>query len=327
MKTKAMRGIDVPVARMIASQVESYVLFKRGLGIEMATDASTLAQLVRYADALGHAGPIDLDIALGWATSGRGHSRAYEAKRYEMARRVADFSRATDPSLPCLPRGLLKKTKERVTPYIYTDEEVSLLMSCASRLYSQQDPLRPLALEFSIGLMRSCGLRTCEVAALEDSDFDGGSGMLTVRLSKNGRSRLIPLSGSVSAAVEAYRGRRDSLRGGSQCTRLVLGSGGGEVRIWTLEAMFSELRMCLLGRGEMWTRRPPRLYDLRHTMAVRTLLRWHGEGRDVNAMLPVLARYLGHASISETYWYLTGAPELMELACSAFESHLMGAAL
>lgn len=192
-------------------------------------------------------------------------------------------------------------------------------MSCASRLYSQQDPLRPLALEFSIGLMRSCGLRTCEVAALEDSDFDGGSGMLTVRLSKNGRSRLIPLSGSVSAAVEAYRGRRDSLRGGSQCTRLVLGSGGGEVRIWTLEAMFSELRMCLLGRGEMWTRRPPRLYDLRHTMAVRTLLRWHGEGRDVNAMLPVLARYLGHASISETYWYLTGASELMELACSAFE--------
>ena len=91
MKHKTMRGIDVTVARAVADQVESYVLFKRGLGIEMATGAVTLAQLVRFADARGHAGPIDLGIALAWATSGEGHTRTYEASRYELARRVADL--------------------------------------------------------------------------------------------------------------------------------------------------------------------------------------------------------------------------------------------
>lgn len=324
MKYKTMRGIDVTVARTVADQVESFVLFKRGLGIEMATSAVTLAQLVRFADARGHAGPIDLELALAWATSGEGHTKAYEASRYELARRVADFARVTDPDLPRLPKGILGKTKARTVPYVYKDEEVALLMSCAQRLYYQQDPMRTLAMEFTIGLMRSCGLRTCEVTALEDADFDDGLGMLTVRLSKNGRSRLIPLSEDVAGAISEYRAKRDSLRGGLGCTRLVVGSGGREMRIWTLDSMFAELRMCLLGRGEMWSRRPPRLYDLRHTMAVSTLLRWHGEGRDVNAMLPVLARYLGHASIAETYWYLTGTPELMEVACSAFESHFAG---
>ena len=128
----------------------------------------------------------------------------------------------------------------------------------------------------------------------------------------------------MAGALSDYREARDAVRPNRECARLIVGEDGREVRIWTLDGIFGSLRMCLLDRGRVWERRPPRLYDLRHTMAVRTLLRWHEEGRDVNALLPVLCHYMGHESISETYWYLTGTPELMEVASRAFESHFDG---
>ena len=307
----------------IREQAEAYVLYKRGLGFGMHSIESMLSNFARFAEEAGHEGPIDLDIAVAWARSGGGHGDVYEAERYECARRVADFARVMDPSLPELPRGLMGKVKERVTPYVYTDEEMSILMSCASRFF-RQDPLRTMSLEFSIGLMRSCGLRPCEVEALEDGDFDADAGVLTIRNSKNGKSRLVPLDESVACAVSAYRDMRDAARPDASCARMVLGTGGRPMTVGILEAMFVELRMALLDRGEMWQRRPPRLMDLRHTFAVRTVMRWHAEGADVNAMMPVLSRYMGHDGISETYWYLTGAPELMELAAGAFESHFGG---
>ena len=73
MMGKTMRGTRT--AHAVAGQVEAYVLFKRGLGVEMTTDASTLAQLVRFADGIGHKGPIDRGLAVSWATSGSGHAR------------------------------------------------------------------------------------------------------------------------------------------------------------------------------------------------------------------------------------------------------------
>lgn len=322
MMGKTMRGTRT--AHAVAGQVEAYVLLERGLGVEMTTDASTLAQLVRFADGIGHKGPIDRGLAVSWATSGSGHARTWEARRHELARRVADFSRAMDPGMPSLPPGLLGRTRERVTPYIFTDEEVSTLMSCASRLYFSRDPLRPLAAGVSIGLMRACGLRPGEVITLEDTDLDLDAATLAVRNSKFGRTRVLPIDGSVAGALSDYREARDAVRPNRECARLIVGEDGREVRIWTLDGIFGSLRMCLLDRGRVWERRPPRLYDLRHTMAVRTLPGWHEEGRDVNALLPVLCRHVGHESISETYWYLTGTPELMEVASGAFESHFDG---
>jgi len=319
-----VRGLSqISSARDVAGQVEAYVLFKRGLGVEIASDTATLGSLVRFAEAAGHEGPIDLDLAVAWATSGEGHKRTWEASRYELARRVADLARAMDPSMPELPRGLLGKVKERLTPYVLSDDDVSVLMSCAAAWYSN-DPLRPLMLSTSIGLIRACGLRPGEAIALEDSDLDLDSLTIAVRDSKFGRTRVLPIDDTVAAALSDWRERRDALRPDRSCTRLIVGEGGREVRIWTLDSTFEVLRMCLLGRGETWTRRPPRLYDLRHSYAVHTILGWHAQGLDVNSMIPVLCRYMGHESISETYWYLTGTPELMEVAASAFEDHFHG---
>lgn len=303
----------------VSEQVESYIDYKRGLGVEMVSEASALRQLARFAGEAGHEGPIDAGLAVSWATSGGGHDRAYECKRYELARRVTDYRAALGAGEPRLAPGLLGSASARVTPYIYTDEEVSLLMRASAGLYSQDDPMRPPAMEVLVGLMRSTGVRPSEALSMADSRFDGDAGTLTVVSGKGARDRLLPLDGGVVDAVRAYRELRDRQRTGRACDRLIVVRGDRPLSLGSAEGSFCEIRSVLLGRGELWQRRPPRLYDLRHTYAVRTLLRWHSEGRDVDAMLPALSTYMGHARLSDTYWYLTGTTELMEVAARAFE--------
>ena len=64
---------------------------------------------------------------------------------------------------------------------------------------------------------------------------------------------------------------------------------------------------------------PPRIHDLRHSFAVRTLLDWYRGGADVEAKLPTLSTYLGHRDPRSTYWYLSAAPELLALAAQRLE--------
>ena len=101
----------------VEEQVESYISFKRGLGVAMVSDASALRQLERFAAAEGHAGPIDVGLALRWARSGE-HARSYEAKRYELARRVCDYCAALGADVPRLPPGLMGRLEGRVVKCI-----------------------------------------------------------------------------------------------------------------------------------------------------------------------------------------------------------------
>jgi integrase len=63
----------------------------------------------------------------------------------------------------------------------------------------------------------------------------------------------------------------------------------------------------------------PRLYDLRHSFAVTTLVNWYAAGADVAHLLPSLSTYLGHVSPATTYWYLHACPQLMTEAAKRLE--------
>jgi len=62
-----------------------------------------------------------------------------------------------------------------------------------------------------------------------------------------------------------------------------------------------------------------RARDKRHSFACRRLLRWLRDDVDVHARIAALSTYLGHAKVSDTYWYLTGVPELMAITGARFE--------
>lgn len=297
----------------VEEMVRGYVEYKRALGFDFAGEAQRLRSYVEF---LG-GGEATEDAALAWATAGAGHPRPYQAQRYETVRRFSAFAHALDPAFPAMRPGLLGSTSDRVVPYILSEDDARVLVR-AARSVGSPDGLRGMGLSFLIGLMWSCGLRVSEALGLADSDFDAREATLTIRDSKFGASRVIPVAEDVAGRTSGYISARDAASGGRPVPSMIVTTGGKALSRDSAESMFSEVRWALLGRGETFLGRKPRLHDLRHSFCVATVLRWHAAGEDVNAMMPYLSAYVGHRKLSDTYWYLTGTPELMAVAADSF---------
>jgi integrase/recombinase XerD len=187
-------------------------------------------------------------------------------------------------------------------------------MAASGRLWS---PLRTATLETLIGLLAVTGLRVAEAIRLDRTDVDVVAGLLMVRDSKFGKSRLVPLHPSTLSALRAYLRLRDRLCPHPATTGLFISTTGTRLRSSNLRTVFADLA----DRAGVRPRsgRRPRLGDLRHSMAMATMLRWYAAGEDVQALLPLLSTYLGHANPRSTYWYLSASPELLAAAAQRVE--------
>jgi len=301
----------------ILELVDKYIEYKQALGFDFIAQAQMLHSFeVFAADTM-----FDADLALAWSRSGSSRSGSYERARYETIRRFSQFAHSIDPDMPGLPPGLLSRTTNRVVPYIYSTQDITILMRVAEVAWSR-DGLKAEAMSFLIGFMAATGLRVSEAVGLGDENVDIDRRLVNVVASKNDQPRTIPIDDSVAEHIAVHQARRDELNSKRPPARLIVGTGGRPLSADAADQAFAEIRWALLDRGESFTGRKPRLHDLRHTFATATILRWRSQGADVNAMIPYLSVYLGHKNISETYWYLTGVPELLESAAEAFQSVL-----
>lgn len=300
--------------------IEGYVAFKQALGFDFSGEAQRLRSYLESTSG----GELSQDSALAWACGGVGHPRSYQIQRYETVRRFSEFAHALDSSVPALQPGLLGKTGNRVVPFIYSKEDIVILMNSARSLKSP-DGLRGESLAFLIGIMSCCGLRISEALGIEDSDLDEAEGALVVKNSKFGSSRTIALMPDVIDSIKRYQAFRNGIAGKPKARQMIVTTSGRPLSQDSAEGMFSEIRWTLLNRGETFSGRMPRLHDARHSFAVATILRWHEEGEDVNALIPYLSAYLGHKKLSDTYWYLTGVPELLAVAAESFWRMGLGA--
>jgi integrase len=138
-------------------------------------------------------------------------------------------------------------------------------------------------------------------------------GVLTVRLTKFGKSRLVPLHPTTSAALSSYANRRDAHLGPRCGSTFFVAEQGGRLLHQYVHRVFWRLSR-EIGLRHAGDHSGPRVHDLRHRFAIRTLLDWHRQGKNVEQQLPALSTYLGHACVRDTYWYLSACPELMEEA-------------
>ena len=144
--------------------------------------------------------------------------------------------------------------------------------------------------------------------------MDLGQGILTIRRTKFGKSRHVPVHPSTVDALKQYADRRDRILAKPVPAFFVSERG---IRITNCMARhtFAKLSQQIGLRSPANSHgRGPRLHDMRHRFAARTLVRWYRQGLDVERELPKLATYLGHVHINETYWYLEAVPELLQLA-------------
>jgi len=226
--------------------------------------------------------------------------------------RSSQFRSAVDRRTEIPPQGLLPYRYRRKTPYIYDDEEISRLLKAASHLQSAT-ALRASTYTTLFGLLASTGMRISEPIALDCKDVDLTQAILTVRWTKFGKTRLIPIHSSTVGKLEEYSRLRSRIFIRPKSPSFFVSERGTRLTQCSVRYTFVKLSR------EIGLRAPhdshgPRVHDMRHTFAVKTLLRWYQTGVDVERHMPELATYLGHTHVNDTYWYISAVPELLSLA-------------
>jgi integrase len=236
-------------------------------------------------------------------------------------RGFARYRSATDPRTQIPPQGLLPFQPKRARPFLYSDDNIRNLLRAALRMQCRYErgKLRPWVYYCLFGLLSVSGLRLGEACNLELQDVDLKMAVLTIRGAKFGKDRLVPLHRSTCAVLAKYIAKRQRhWKGRAVSSYLFVSSWGSRLDTGDVHRTFYTLSKQIGLRGPS-DKHGPRIHDLRHRFATMTLLRWYRSGKDVERRLPFLSAYLGHVHVSDTYWYLSAWPELMQQAMSRLE--------
>ena len=299
----------------LAEAVPEYLAIRRALGFRLRQTSRTLPQFAAF---LEHeeAPFITTELALRWAQEDPRASAVTHADRLSMVRCFAVWRSAADPRTETPPVGLLPRRYQRPTPYIYTQEEVEALLAVTALLPSHHGVRGPTCATL-FGLLSVTGMRIGETVALDRNDVDLDTGVLCIRHAKLNKPRSIPIATTTRDALADYVRQMDALVPCRATTAFFLGERGSRMTQGAAQDNFIRAARTLGLRPQADRHRRgrgPRLHDLRHTYAVRTLIHWYRHDVDVEREIPKLATYLGHAHPDNVYWYLQAVPELLQLA-------------
>ena len=313
--------MNAPVSWM--SRVDMYLAYRRRHGFKLTIDATQLRSFARLADEIGTEDHLTVALAIRWARASQHPSSLTWARRIDALRGFARYCLREDPATEIPPRGLFGSAHRRLVPHIYTEVELSALLEAANGL-APEHGLRPATCRCIFGLLAASGLRISQALALTRGDVDLEAGVLSIRDAKFHQQRMVPLHPSVTECLIAYARWRDHLVPRPACNRFFLRDDGHSANqsgiLYALHTLCQQLGW--QPRGDYPRHR---LHDLRHTFIVRSTLRFYEQGIDVDRAVLALSTYVGHAKVSDTYWYFTGIPELMAIAAERFHRYAQSA--
>lgn len=287
---------------MLSATVERHIALHHATGYLFRKQTLLLRSFARYAEAKGDE-VIRAATALAWAAEGP--TAGTRHGRLEVVRRFARLTHAEDPRHEVPPPGTFGPQPPRRTPHIFKPKEIRALLKAANGL-GPRGSLRPKTYVTMLGLIAATGLRISEALALRLDDFTAAG--LVIRMTKFRKNRLVPLHPTTRRALETYLvARKKNARFDDA---VFLSEWGTGLRYSTVVATF-----LVLVRGIGIHPGPgkpgPRIHDLRHTFAVRSLEQCRGDRQTVARHMVALSTYLGHAHMFDTYWYLRATPKLM----------------
>jgi integrase len=306
--------------KSLSKSLEEYLALRRALGFKLKEDGRVLTEFVSFLEGQGIS-YITTELAVQWATKPTNVQQSHWARRLRMVRFFAEYRSASDPRTEVPSPKLLPDTYRRNPPYIYTDDQVMSLMEAAKRLPSTvplTTGLRAETYYTLLGLLSVTGMRISEALALNSEDIDLNRAVLTIRGAKFGKTRLVPLHKSTQQALQRYTDFRDHIYPKPKTSSFFVCERGTRLGYWGVLRTFVRLsrETGLRGPDDSFG---PRMHDFRHRFAVTTLVRWYREGLDVDRHIHTLSAFLGHVKISDTYWYLSAVPELLQLALARLD--------
>lgn len=298
----------------LAELLDDYLRVRRALGYKLEYTEVLLGQFLAYLEGHG-AETITIEHALAFATAPTDTSPRWHALRLSAIRCFARWAVASDPRVQVPPNRLLPARPTRSAPYIYSPDQILAMLAAADQL---RPAIRAATYRTLIALMAATGIRTGEAIGLDVISLDRDAATLRIT-GKYGKTRLLPLHPTVLAGLTDYLDQRGQLLPAPHCPALLISSKGRRLRPSTVHPTFRTIVNNARIEPANSTCRP-RLFDLRHSFAVNTMLEAYQSGTDPAVVLPVLSTWLGHTEPSDTYWYLTGTSELLEAAADRLAS-------
>jgi integrase/recombinase XerD len=304
---------------MLSQELDRYLTIRRSLGYKLSTDERILRRFISLAENES-AEHVSTALFLRWQeTFGKANKQTW-AHRLGTVRVFAQWLHSLDSNHEVPPQSLIPSRVRRPHPYIYSEDDIRRIVEAAAELPSING-IRALTCSTLFGLIAVTGLRVSEALSLDATDIDLRNGVISLRQGKLGKARLLPVSDCTRMRLADYATERDRLLGAP--SQAFFAADRGE-RLTDCGARYNFAVVCQMiglrpqqkfkrhGRG-------PRIHDLRHTFAVRTLLNWYRNSKEPAREMIRLSTYLGHSDPAHTYWYIEAVPELLELASKRVE--------
>ena len=298
----------------LSKELDRYLSIRRSLGYDLSTAERILRRFIAFAEQ-EDVDYISTALFLRWQEKSGSASRQTWAALLGTVRIFAQWLHCIDPKHEVPPQALIPSCSRRPHPYIYSDEEICRIVESAAELPSING-IRALTCSTLFGLIAVTGLRVSEALSLDAADVDLDNGVLTLRRGKFGKARLLPVSMCTKVRLVDYANEKDRLLG-APSKPFFVSDFGERLTDCGARRNFAAIGQALgIRPAQKFHRhgRGPRIHDLRHTFAVRTLLNWYRTGKDPAQEMIKLTTYLGHTDPAHTYWYIEAVPELLELA-------------
>jgi len=285
-----------------AEHMAGFVRYKRAQGLKCETEPRSLRRFSRFLAAK----PVD-GTAIGMELVGEWCAPPPNEKPSTRRLRIAHTTqflkyiagKGVAVSLPCA----MKKTQPGVAfvPCIFTNGELCRFFESCDQVSARAPPVMPALLPVLFRLLLGCGLRISEALGMRFGDVDLENGVITIRMSKFDKDRLVPLSGSALDALRSYSAKHQKITKSDDAPYFTHRDG----REINRDTVYRWFRKALWDAGisHGGPSKGPRAHDFRHTFAVYSLKAMAASGMDIYCALPALSTYLGHASVSATSQY------------------------
>ncbi|WP_027056294.1 tyrosine-type recombinase/integrase [Mesorhizobium erdmanii] len=299
--------------------IVDYLELRRSLGFKLKKDERLLLDFAQFMERR-RAAWITSKLALTWAQQPESTDPNYLAGRLRAVRSFARYRIVTDPRTEIPPTDLLPRQRSTFQAHIFRQEEIARVLAASLQRRRGAKPISRWSRYTIFGLLSVTGMRLGEVLNLDLEDIDLDHGVLTIRNTKFGKSRLVPVHATTCAVLKQYLEQRNAFLAGHSARPFFISPLGRRITHSVLELSFRRLSRKLGLRG-ISDATGPRLHDLRHTMAVEVLRQCYCAGADPERRLPALSTYLGHTHLNYTYWYLHQNPSLMQQAVTRLEHY------
>lgn len=292
-----------------AGRIKAFIAQKNALGFCYLESSRILRNFDRFCvDFFPEADSLTETICFAWAKKKESEKNNTFRNRLMPIRELARYMNRNGEVAYILPPDIAKK-EAPYGSYIYTEDEIRSIWDVLDRLTpSNCYPVRHFVISTMIKLLYCCGLRPVEARRLRLGDVDLNKGRLNIMESKQHRSRIVMLADDVTQMLSVYNTAVSAVMPGREVFFPTSEGGcyGKSGLDKTFRKVLKKAHITPVGR------RAPRMYDFRHTFATHRLYHWMRDGKDLNAMLPYLSAYMGHAQLSDTYYYIHLVPGLFE---------------